>query len=153
MYAAPSSPYNRNSTRAKQMTNRYLQIAVALLIVSASALWFVRRAESSSINLESRSGYYAFFLDNNLVIYGKPEGLGKAYFVVNDAFYVRTTVNPETKEAASRIVRRGSEWHGPDKMMINAQRLILAEPVGPESRVAELIRAVQQQKATPPASE
>jgi len=45
----------------------------------------------------------------------------------------------ETKEVKNILIRRGNEWHAPDRMVLNARHIILIEPVGPNSKVAELI--------------
>jgi hypothetical protein len=77
------------------------------------------------------------------VYYGKVEGLGKAYPVLHDVFYVQTASDPNTKQASSVLIRRGKEWHGPDYMVINATHILLVEPVSPGSRVATLIAEAQ----------
>ena len=42
-------------------------------------------------------------------------------------------------EAFSPLVKRGKEWHSPDRMILNANMIVLIEPVSPGSRVAQLI--------------
>ena len=37
------------------------------------------------------------------------------------------------------LTKRGKEWHGLDKMMLNPNYIIFVEPVSPESKVAQLI--------------
>jgi len=37
------------------------------------------------------------------------------------------------------LVKRGNELHGPDRMVLNANDIVFIEPVGPNSRVAQLI--------------
>lgn len=37
-------------------------------------------------------------------------------------------------------MRRGSEWHAPNSMMLNASHIVFVEPVTTSSKVAELIR-------------
>ena len=48
--------------------------------------------------------------------------------------------------ATSALVRRGSEWHGPDRMFLNEHHVVLIEPVGTGSKVAQLIEADKQGK-------
>ena len=54
-------------------------------------------------------------------------------------FYVQAVVNPQTKQQTNILVRRGKEWHGPDKMLLNAPHIVMVEPVTAGSAVAKLI--------------
>jgi hypothetical protein len=57
----------------------------------------------------------------------------------SDIYDVRVAVDPQSKVATNILVRRGKEWHAPDRMVINARHIILVEPVGTSSKVAQLI--------------
>jgi hypothetical protein len=83
--------------------------------------------------------YYAVLLSNNAVYFGKLEGLGSAYPVLRDVFYIQSATNNETKAVTNVLVKRGKELHGPDRMMINDKSIIFVEPVGADSKVAQLI--------------
>jgi len=83
--------------------------------------------------------YYAVLLSNGAVYFGKLEGLGSAYPVLRDVYYVQTTTNPETKAVSSILVKRGKEWHGPDRMILNEKAVVFVEPVGADSKVSQLI--------------
>ena len=37
------------------------------------------------------------------------------------------------------LVKRGQEWHAPDRMILNEKAIVLIEPVGKDSRVSQLI--------------
>ena len=39
----------------------------------------------------------------------------------------------------------GKELHGPDRMYLNPNSIVFVEPVGPESRVAQLISEANKQ--------
>jgi hypothetical protein len=52
---------------------------------------------------------------------------------------VQSVTNPETKQTNNILVKRGKEWHGPDRMIINNRHLVLVEPVSDSSKVAQLI--------------
>jgi hypothetical protein len=58
---------------------------------------------------------------------------------LTDVYDIQNTVNQETRAVASVLVRRGNEAHRPDQMFLNAHRIILIEPVGANSKVAQLI--------------
>jgi hypothetical protein len=83
--------------------------------------------------------YYAVLLSNGAVYFGKLEGLGSTYPVLHDVYYVQTTTNPETQAVSSILVKRGKEWHGPDRMILNEKAVIFVEPVGGDSKVSQLI--------------
>jgi len=83
--------------------------------------------------------YYAVLLSNGAVYFGQLEGLGTPYPVLKDVYYVQSNVNQETKAVNNSLVKRGKEWHGPDRMIINEKAIIFVEPVGKDSRVAQLI--------------
>jgi len=91
--------------------------------------------------------YQAVFLANGQVFFGKLSGLGTDSPRLDDVFYVQTQVNPETKQTASVLIRRGKEWHGPRYMYLNARSILLIEPVGADSKVAQLIAEAQKQGA------
>ena len=90
------------------------------------------------------STYYAVLLSNGSVYFGMLEGLGSAYPVLKDVYYVQSNVNQETKAVSNSLVKRGKEWHGPDRMILNEKAIIFIEPVGKESRVAQLIKESKQ---------
>jgi hypothetical protein len=83
--------------------------------------------------------FQAVLLDDNQVFYGKFSDLGGDYAVLNEVFYIKTGVDPQTKETKSVLVKRGKELHAPDRMYLNPRHIVLVEPVGPSSQVAKLI--------------
>ena len=84
--------------------------------------------------------YQAVFLDNGQVFFGNIEDPGSQYIQLSDVFYVRSEPVKDTKEVKSVLIKRGSEWHGPDRMYINSNHITLIEPVAPTSKVGELIK-------------
>lgn len=83
--------------------------------------------------------YYAVLLNNNSVYFGKLEGLGSEFPVLHDVYYVQSNVNQETKQVNNVLVKRGKEWHAPDRMIISQNSIVFVEPVGGDSKVAQLI--------------
>jgi hypothetical protein len=112
-------------------------VGVGLVIVVAVtlALWTTRGASTVKFD----TPYQAVLLDNNQVYYGKVQGLGTPFPVLTDVYYIQQQVNQQTKEVKNILIRRGTEWHAPDRMVINARHIILVEPVSPNSKVAQLI--------------
>ena len=86
-----------------------------------------------------QTSYQAVLLDTGLVYYGKISGLDTDYPVLRDVYYVQQSTDPETKKVSNILIRRGSEWHAPSMTVLNARHIVLVEPVGPNSKVAQLI--------------
>ena len=61
-------------------------------------------------------------------------------------FYIVSQTNPETKQVSNMLVKRGKELHGPDRMYLNANSIVFVEPVGADSKVAQLINEANNQK-------
>ena len=88
---------------------------------------------------EITTPYAAVLLDNNQVYFGKLADAGEPFPQLTDVYYIQSSVNQETKAVSNVLVRRGNEVHGPDRMFLNAHHIIMIEPVGPNSKVAQLI--------------
>jgi hypothetical protein len=95
---------------------------------------------------EITTPYAAILLDNGQVYYGKLTNAGSNFPELTDVYYIQSQANQETKAVTSVLVRRGNEWHGPDRMFLNQRHVILIEPVGTNSKVAQLIEADKQAK-------
>jgi len=66
--------------------------------------------------------------------------------VLTDVFYIVSKTDPTTKEVQNILVKRGKELHGPDRMYLNANQIIFVEPVGINSKVAQLISEAEKQQ-------
>ena len=114
-------------------------LAVILAVAVTGAVWRLRASDKVAF----KTAYQAVLLTNGSVYYGKLEGLGGPYPVLRDVFYVQAATDANTRQTANILVRRGKEWHGPDYMLLNANQILLVEPVNPGSRVATLIAEAQ----------
>jgi hypothetical protein len=90
--------------------------------------------------------YQAVLLDTGLVYYGKISGLDTDYPTLRDVYYIQQSTDPETKKTNNVLIRRGNEWHGPSLTVLNSKHIVLVEPVGATSKVAQLIAAEQNKK-------
>ena len=91
--------------------------------------------------LEFADAYAVVLLDNGQVYYGKLANAGSELPELTDVYYIQSQVNQDTKAVSNILVRRGNEWHAPDRMFLNQRHIILIEPVGTNSKVAQLIEA------------
>jgi hypothetical protein len=121
------------------------KLIIAALIVAVAIVvnaWMVTHPRAVSFD----QAYQAVLLSNNNVYFGKLDGYGTDNPVLNEVYYVETVVDPNTKQQSNILTKRGKEWHQPDKMYINPKQIVIVEPVGPNSRVAELIKELKLQR-------
>lgn len=113
---------------------------IAVVILGGGAWWMTSR---KSVALSTP--YQAVLLSNGSAYFGQLSGLGSEYPVLTNVFYVKSVQDPNTKAVSNTLVKRGHEWHAPDRMIINANMIVLVEPVNPTSRVAQLIAQAKNQ--------
>ena len=89
------------------------------------------------------SGLQAVALTNGAVYIGNFSGYENGMPVLKNVYYVHCEIDKDTKAVSNVLVKRGKEWHGPDKMYLNPQHILLMEPVSPTSRVSELVRTAK----------
>jgi hypothetical protein len=115
---------------------RLIIIVLGLIILGGALYWFF---ESRNRAVAMTTPYQAVLLTNGAAYFGQLEGLGSPYPVLRDVFYVQSVTDPQTRQVNNILVKRGKEWHGPDRMILNANMIVLVEPVNTTSRVAQLI--------------
>ena len=135
-----------DSMRSNQEGSAAVQIVgvVAGIAVLIAALLFVR-STGPSTPVAFTTPYQAVLLTNGTAYFGKLEGYGTPRPVLKEVYYIVTQNNPETKQSNNVLVKRGKELHEPDRMYLNANQIVYVEPVGPNSKVAQLIAQAQNQ--------
>src|ERR1700735_4719932 len=103
-------------------------LMVALAVLAAG--WMVSHPGAVSFD----QTYQAVLLTNGQVYFGRLEGYGTKNPVLREVYYVQSGVNDQ-KQPTNILLKRGKEWHGPDRMYLNPRQIIMVEPVGPTSRV------------------
>ncbi|MDX2179503.1 MAG: hypothetical protein SFV18_07920 [Bryobacteraceae bacterium] len=119
---------------------RKVLLPVALFVAIVAMLFTVW---SQRADLTTPTGYHAVFLDNNLVMIGKISRLNSRFPLLEDVFYLRPGVNQETKRTVNVVVKRGGEWHGPDRTVLNREHILFIEPVATGSRLDKLMQDVR----------
>jgi len=114
---------------------------VAALIL-CGVVWKVMAGRAVSFD----TPYQAVMLDNGQVYFGRIQGFSSAFPVMTEVYYVQEQLDPETKKVKNVLVRRGSEWHAPTRMVMNSRHIVLVEPVSPGSTVAKLIEDLNRKK-------
>lgn len=127
---------------------------MALAVAGCSALQGGSRRQASSAvaatgdipafgHQASETAYRAVLLTDGMVLFGKLHGVGTPYPVMTDVYYLQTVTDPKTKKPTPVLVKRGSEWHAPDRTILNASQILLIEPVTENSKIMQLIRREQ----------
>ena len=111
----------------------------AWLVIAAALCVIAYQASHNPGVPELSTPYHAVALTNGQVFFGRIDSLGTDYTVLRDVFYIQSRQNPDTKEVANVLIKRGGEWHAPDRMILNRQQVVLIEPVKEDSQVAKLI--------------
>src|SRR5271166_304582 len=135
------------TTASGRQNGRKLWIALGCLVCLVLALGagcVPQKAESPAVTFSTP--YQAVVLINNSVYYGKLTGWGTPNPVLTDVFYIISKTNPDTKQVSNVLVKRGKELHGPDRMYLNGSQIIFVEPVGSDSKVAQLIDEANKQQ-------
>lgn len=125
-----------------------LALIVIALALSTIAYRFMQHDAQRDRLPATGTPYQAVALMNGQLFFGRLDAADGGYLVLRDVFYVQTRQNPDTKAVANVLVKRGGEAHGPDRMVINRQQVLLIEPVKADSQIGQLI-AQQQQQGTP----
>jgi hypothetical protein len=114
-------------------------VAVFLIVCSCGR----NPPESKQIADLGESGYVTVLLTNGQVFIGKLKGLGTAYPVLSDVHYVQITIDRETQKRSEKLVKRGGEWHAPNRTIFNANHIVLIEPVTKGSGAMEAINRLK----------
>ena len=115
----------------------------SLILALATGCQPPAKVESAAVTFSTP--YQAVLLTNNSVYFGKLSGYGTSNPVLTDVFYILSKTDPTTKQVQNVLVKRGKELHGPDRMYLNASSIIFVEPVGTDSKVAQLISEATKQ--------
>jgi hypothetical protein len=130
---SPSENVNRG-------TSILVTIVIAALVAMVTAgvtTYFSQHVFHAKV--EFTTPYQAVQLNNGAAYFCKVEGLGTPFPVLREVYYIQSRTNAETKQVSNILLKRGTEWWQPDRMIVNANDIVFIEPVAANSRVAELI--------------
>jgi hypothetical protein len=133
-----------NSERGFSRTG-VLAVVAVILVLAVVVSFFVAEG-SLHRSLKFDTTYQAVLLSNGNVYFGRLQDYGDRFPVLTDVFYIQSSVNPDTKQTVNVLVKRGKELHSPDRMYLNPSQIILVEPVGPNSKVMQLILEQRKQQ-------
>lgn len=140
---------------------RFVALAIGLLIAAAvivlSGLFLQRSSTAATID---GGKYQAVFFTNGQVYFGKLAQVNSSYFKLTDVFYIQASdanaetdtesQNPQETAADStdiRLIKLGSEVHGPDDaMIISKEQVLFFENLKKDGKVTDSIIKFNQQK-------
>ena len=112
---------------------------VTAIVVIVAAFLFVKNT-SPGAPVAFTTPYQAVMLTNGSVYFGKLEGYGTPRPLLTEVYYIVTENNTDTKQSNKVLVKLGKlELFEPDRMYLNPSQILGVEPVGPNSKVAQLI--------------
>ena len=83
-----------------------------------------------------RNAYQAVFLTNGSTYFGKLEAQGDQWFLLTDVFYLSAS-----DQAATQLIKRGSEAQGPkEPMIISREQVLFIENLRDDSDIVTLIK-------------
>lgn len=121
---------------------RLVWTLTGLMGIAVASLFIIEHVRGSGVKFNTP--YQAVLLTNGSAYFGQLEGYGGRHPVLTHVYYVVSQTNPDTKQVSNILVKRGKELHEPDRMYLNPSQIIAVEPVGPHSKVAELITRASQ---------
>ena len=124
-------------------------IVLALAVILLSG-WFLHR--SSTAATIDNGNYQAVFFTNGQVYFGKLQQVNATYFKLTDVFYIQAqeteaekaeSENPQQTSNQStdiRLIKLGSEVHGPDdEMIISKDQVLFFENLKKDGKVSDSI--------------
>lgn len=162
MESAPAPNTHVTARKTKAKPNKQKLIALVAGIVIAAAIialsgWFLYR--SSTAATIDGSKYQAVFFTNGQVYFGKLKQVNSSYFKLTDVFYIQAqeaeateneSENPQQTSNDStdiRLIKLGSEVHGPDdEMIISKDQILFFENLKKDGRVSDSIIKYNKEK-------
>lgn len=130
-------------------------LAIVIMVLSG---WYLHRS-STAATIDSNK-YQAVFFTNGQVYFGKLRQVNANYFKLTDVFYIQAqdaeaqtsdSENPQQTNSQStdiRLIKLGSEVHGPDDaMIISKDQVLFFENLKKDGKVSDSItKYAEQQK-------
>ena len=138
MHSAPIKP--ASGTRSRLLEIMIAVLVLLVLVFGVLQFWLLPRWNAPAF----KTPYQAVLMNTGAVYFGKLSRTWSGYPVLSDVYYLQS-VTTKDNQTSNILVKRGKEWHGPDHMVLNARNIVLVEPVGENSKVAQLIAESKQQ--------
>jgi hypothetical protein len=112
---------------------------ILLFIVGIGLLGGVARFVYQAVGPDK--GYKAVLLTSGDVYFAKVrDGFGR-YVTLHNIYYPQVPQVPEGQQVEARLIKFGSEFHGPeDEMQVNREHIIMIQTLQADSQVIATIR-------------
>jgi len=119
---------------------------MALIVALGWYLWNLKpkvNALTNAVNSNKVSeSYYAVFLSNGQVYFGKMEK-NDSEIILKNVFYLQAEKTDKTNSSEAKLVRLSDAAHGPkDEIFINRQQIVFYEELRQDSKIAQSIEQV-----------
>ncbi|MRR52371.1 MAG: hypothetical protein EG825_15940 [Rhodocyclaceae bacterium] len=123
-------------------------LLLALVLAQAAQSWSAWKGRSVPVlDPGPIGGWYGVTLAGGAVYYGRLLEAGPGQVKLADVYYVETFIADPSGRRDNRLVnRQKNDWHSPETMVIAADKILMIETVGTQSRLAKLI---EQERALP----
>lgn len=131
-------------------------VLVAILVIVLSGWLLYRSSTAATID---NGKYQAVFFTNGQVYFGKLKQVNANYFKLTDVFYIQAqeadaestdSENPQqtsTQSTDIRLIKLGSEVHGPDdEMIISKDQVLFFENLKTDGKVSDSITKYNNQQ-------
>lgn len=148
-----SIKYDKNIFEYKQglsWKSRLIILAMITVVIAIVALSVNFYRESQALKVDPNgSDYYAFFLTNDQVYFGKLLSNNKEEVVISKVYYISVNGDNTVDQLGQpqfQLIKLGNELHGPtDKMYINRDQILFYEQLRKDSRVVQSISGLEDQ--------
>jgi len=107
-----------------------------LALIAIALLWQAFKPQGVALTAGPIGTLHSVILTNQQVYYGKLEDIGRGSVTLSDVHYVITVQDQQGNRNNRLVNRRTNDWHGPTRMVVPVDKIIMLEQVGPDSTVA-----------------
>lgn len=136
-------PNNTIKTGRSSLSKLALFALVILLVLFLPFIaGFIKERFFVDKSLNNNADYYAVFLENSQVYFGKIVSKSEKEIILEDVYYLQagSEVGTDLNNQQFTLVKLGQELHGPmDEMFINTKSILFYERLRPNSKVVESI--------------
>lgn len=154
--SAAQGSKNNLKKNSRKLVAIIVGVVVAIAVIALSG-WFLSRT-STAATIDSGK-YQAVFFTNGQVYFGKLKQVNASYFKLTDVFYIQAqeadaaaadSENPQqtsTQSTDIRLIKLGSEVHGPDdEMIISKEQVLFFENLKKDGKVSDSITKYNAEK-------
>lgn len=134
-------------TTVKKVFKFLFLILIPVVLLGGGFLLFNKTKSRAVLFDSNASPYYAVFLTNDQVYFGKPILKDNNDFILEDVYYLRASeenalISQQESVSSPRftLIKLGQEVHGPtDRLFINNKNILFYEQLTNESQVVKSI--------------